>query len=149
MDLRSIVISENLALTPTTGQLCYMVVKHGLLQLRKECRLMIFKNRFLRQIFGPKRDGNEEWRRLHNEELHSSYRSRNIVRMINCRRLRWAGHVARMEEGRRFSKTLAGKPLKRPRCSLENNIRTDVKDMSVNTRNWVDFAEYRNYREPL
>ena len=52
-----------------------------------------------RRIFGPKRDENGEWRRLHNEELHNLYRSPNIVRVIKSRRLRWAGHVARMEEG--------------------------------------------------
>ena len=54
----------------------------------------------LRRIFGPKRDENGEWRRFHNEELPSLYRSPNIVRVIKSRRLRWAGHVARMEEGR-------------------------------------------------
>ena len=52
----------------------------------------------LRRIFGPKRDENVEWRRLHNEELLSLYRSPNIVRVINSRRLRWAGHVARIED---------------------------------------------------
>ena len=51
----------------------------------------------LRRIFGPKRDENGEWRRLHNEELHSLYRSPNIVRVIKSRRLTWVGHVARME----------------------------------------------------
>jgi hypothetical protein len=70
------------------------------LKLREECRLRVFENRILRRIFGPKRDENGEWRRLHNEELHSLYRSPNIVRVINSRRLRWAGHVAKMEEGK-------------------------------------------------
>ena len=51
-------------------------------------------------LFGPKRDENGEWRRLHDEELHSLYRSPNTVRVIQFRRLRWAGHVARMEEDR-------------------------------------------------
>ena len=68
------------------------------LRLRDESRL--FENRILRQIFGPKRDENGDWRRLHNEELHILYRSPNIVRAIKSRRLRRAGHVARMEEGR-------------------------------------------------
>ena len=63
----------------------------------------------LRRIFGPKRDENGEWRRLHNEELHSLYRSPNIVRVIKSRRLIWAGHVARMEEGRSAFKILTGK----------------------------------------
>ena len=53
---------------------------------------MVFENWILRQIFGPKSDENEEWRRLHNEELHSLYRSPNIVRVIKSRILRWAGH---------------------------------------------------------
>ena len=66
----------------------------------EESRLRVFENRILRRIFGPKRDDNGEWRRLHNEELHSLYRSPNIVSVIKSRRLRWAGHVARMEEGR-------------------------------------------------
>ena len=65
------------------------------LTLREECRLRVFENRILR-IFGPKRDENGEWRRFHNEKLHSSP---NIVRMIKSRRIRWAGYVARMEEG--------------------------------------------------
>ena len=69
----------------------------------------------MRRIFGPKRDENREWRRLHNEELHSLYRSVNIVRMIKSTRLRWAGHVDRMEESRSALKMLTGKPTgKRP-----------------------------------
>ena len=58
------------------------------------------EHRTLRRIFVPKWDENGEFRRLHNEALHSLYRSPNIVRVIKPRRLRWAGHVARMEEGR-------------------------------------------------
>ena len=61
-------------------------------------------NRILRRIFGPERDTNGEWRRLHNEELQSLYRTPNIVRVIKSRRLRWAGQEARMEEGRVLSK---------------------------------------------
>ena len=71
------------------------------LTLREECRLRVFENRILRRIFGLKTDENGEWRRLYNEELHSLYRSANIVRVIKSRRLRWAGHIARMEEGRK------------------------------------------------
>ena len=81
-----------------------------------------------RRIFGPKRDENGEWGRLHNEELDSFYRSPNIVRVIKSRRLRWAGHVARMEEGMSALKILAGKPtgkkpLGMPRRRWEDNIR--------------------------
>ena len=60
-----------------------------------------------------KRDENGEWRRLHNEELHSLYRLPNIVRMIKSRRLRWAGYVARMEEGRSAFKILTDKPTRK------------------------------------
>ena len=59
-----------------------------------------------------KRDENGEWRRLHNEELHSLYRSPNMVRVIKGRRLRWEGHVARMEEDRSAFKILTDKPTK-------------------------------------
>ena len=91
------------------------------------------KWRILRRIFGPKRDENREWRRLHNKkELHSLYRSPNIVRVIKSRRLRCAGHVARMEEARSAFKILTGKPtdkrpLGRPRRRWEDNIRMDLK----------------------
>ena len=61
-----------------------MVVKHDLVTLREECRLNVFENRVLRRVFGPKRDANAEWKRLHNEELHSLYRSPNIVRRLRC-----------------------------------------------------------------
>ena len=82
----------------------------------------------------PKRDENGEWRRLHNEELHSLYRSPNIVRLIKSRRLRWAGHVARMEEGRSAFKIVTYKPtgkrpLGRPRRKWEDNIRMDQVSM--------------------
>jgi hypothetical protein len=61
------------------------------LTLREGCRLRVFENRITRRKFGPKRDKNGEWRRLHNEILHSLYRSLNKVRMIKSRKLRWAG----------------------------------------------------------
>jgi hypothetical protein len=70
------------------------------LTLREECRLSVFENRVLRKIFGPKRDEvTGEWRRLHNEELYAPYSSLNIIQVIKSRRLRWAGHVARMGRG--------------------------------------------------
>ena len=65
------------------------------LALREECRLRVFEIRITMRIFGLRRDKNGEWRRLHNEELHSLYRSPNIVRVIRSRRLRWTGHGRR------------------------------------------------------
>ena len=58
------------------------------LTLREKCRLKVFEDRILRRVFGPKRDENGEWRGLHDEELHSLYRSPNLVRVIKSRRLR-------------------------------------------------------------
>ena len=67
----------------------------------EEHRLRVFDNKVLRRIFGPKRDGvTEEWRKLHNEELSDLYCSPHIVLVIKSTRMRCAGHVARMEEGR-------------------------------------------------
>ena len=73
------------------------------LTLREERRLRVFENRILRRISGPKSDENGEWRRLH-EEAHSLYRSLNLISVIKSRRLRWTGHVARMEKIGVFSK---------------------------------------------
>ena len=70
------------------------------LTLRQECRLRVFENKMLRRIFGPKRDEvTGEWRRLHNKELYALYYPPDISRVIKSRRLRWAGHVARMGVG--------------------------------------------------
>ena len=108
----------------------------------------------LGQIFGPKRDENGEWRRLHKEELHSLYRSPNIVRVIQSRKLRWAGHVARMEDGRSAFKILTGYPtgkrsLGRPRRRWEDNIRVDLGKIGISAGNWVDSALDRNYWRAL
>jgi hypothetical protein len=90
------------------------------LTLREEHRLRVFENRVLRRIFGPKREEDRSWRKLHNDELHSLYSSPNIVRVIKSRGMRWAGHVARMGKGRGVDRVLIGRsegkrPLGRPR----------------------------------
>jgi hypothetical protein len=95
--------------------------------LREEHRLMVFENRVLR-IFGPKREEDRSWRKLHNDELHSLYSSPHIVRMIKSRRMRWAGHVARMGEGKGVYRVLVEKRegkrlLGRPRRRVEDNIK--------------------------
>ena len=80
------------------------------LTLRDEHRLRVFENRVLRRIFGPRNDeATGEWRKLHNEELNDLYCSPNTVWVIKSR-MRWAGHVARIEEGRGVHKFLVGKP---------------------------------------
>jgi hypothetical protein len=79
--------------------------------LREEQRLRVFENRVLRRIFGPKRDeATGEWRRLHNEELNDLYSSPHIIWVIKSRRMKWAGHVARMGEKKGAYRILAGRP---------------------------------------
>jgi hypothetical protein len=103
--------------------------------LREESRLRVFENRVLRRIFGPKRDEvTGEWKRLHNKELYAVYSSPNIIRVITSRRLRWAGHVARMGERRGAYRALMGKPegrrpLGRPRRRWEDNIKMDLREV--------------------
>ena len=122
-----------------------MVVKHGL-TLRKECRLRVFENTILRRIFGPKRDSNEQWRRLLNKELPSLNRSPNIVRMINSRRLRSVGHVARIEKVGLLSKYWQIN-LKEKDCQLLSNANdNDFKKLShfldrYHRRKWLDEGE--------
>jgi hypothetical protein len=71
----------------------------------------VFENRVLRRILGPKRDEVAgEWRKLHNEELRDLYSSPSIIRIIKSRRMRWAGHAARMGEKRNAYRLLVGKP---------------------------------------
>ena len=104
----------------------------------------------LRRIFGPRRDGvTGEWRKLHNEELNDLYSSPNIVRAIKSRRLRWAGHVARMEEGRVVHKVLVGKPggkrpLGRPRRRWEDNIKMDLQELGRSCGDWMELAQDRD-----
>jgi hypothetical protein len=115
------------------------LVLHGCetwsLILREEHRLRVFENRALRRIFGPKRDEETgDWRKLHNEELHNLYSSPSIIRMIKSRRMRWAGHVARMGEKRNVYRILVGKPegkrpLVRSRRRWADNIKMDLREI--------------------
>ena len=84
------------------------------------------------------------------------YRPPNIIRVIKSRILRWVGHVARMEEGRIAFKIVTGKPTRkknsgRRRCRFrcEDNIRMDLKEIGISTRNWVDSAKDRDYLRAL
>ena len=100
--------------------------------LREELRLRVFENRISTRIFGPQLGCEWGVERLHNEKINILYHSPNIVRMIKSRRFKWAGHVAKMEEGRSAFKILTGKPsgkipLGRPRRTQEDNIRMDIK----------------------
>jgi len=118
--------------------------------LREERRLRVFENRLIRGIFGPKRDEvTGEWRKLHNEELNDLYSSPNIVRVIKSRRIKWAGHVARMGERRGVYRILVGKseekrPLGRPRCRWEDNIKMDLQEVGCGGLDWIELTEDRD-----
>jgi hypothetical protein len=105
------------------------------LTLSEEYRLRVFENRVLGKIFGPKNDEvMGEWRKLHNRELHNLYSSADIIRQIKSRRMRWAGHVPRMGEGRNVYRVLVGKPegkrpLERPSHRWEDGIKTDLREI--------------------
>jgi hypothetical protein len=100
------------------------------------------------RIFGPKREENGSWRKLHNDELHSLYSSANIVRVIKSRRMRWAGHVARMGEGRGVYRILVvrsegNRPLGRPRHRRGDNIKMDLREIGIDGANWIQLAQDR------
>ena len=120
------------------------------LTLREERQLRVFENMVLRRIFGPRRDEvTGEWRRLQNEELNDLYSSPNIVRVIKLRRMRWAGHVARMGEERGGYRVLVGKPegkrpLGRPRRRWVDNIRTDLPGVECGYMEWIGLAQDRD-----
>jgi hypothetical protein len=88
----------------------------------------------LRRIFGYKMDEvTGQWRKLHSRKLHNLYSLPDIIRHIKSRRMRWAGHVAHTEEGRKMYRVLVGKPEgKRPfgrlRCRCEDGIRMDLRE---------------------
>jgi hypothetical protein len=102
--------------------------------LREERRLRVFE-RGLRRVFGPKKDEvTREWRKLQNEELKDQFSSSNIFRVIKSRRMRWAGHVARIGEKRGVCRVLVGKPegkrpLGRPRHKWEDNVKMNLREV--------------------
>ena len=120
------------------------------LTLREERELRVFENMVLRRIFGPRRvEVTGDWRRLHNEELNDLYCSPNIVRVIKSRRMRWAGHVARMGEERGVYRVLVGKlegkrPLGRPRRRWVDNIRKDLQEVGCGYMDWIGLAQDRD-----
>jgi hypothetical protein len=128
------------------------VVQYGCetwsLTLGEEHRLSVFDNRVYRRIFGPKREEDGSWRKLHNDELHDLYSSPNIVRVIKSRRMRWAGRVARMEKARGVYRVLVGRPegkrpLVRHRRRWEDNIKMDLRDIGIDGANWIQLAQDR------
>jgi hypothetical protein len=110
----------------------------------------VFGNGVLRKIFSPTRDKvTGKWRRLHKEELCDLYSSQNIIRVIKSRRMRWAGHVARMGEGRGVYRILVGRPegrrpLGSPRHRWEDNIKMDLQEVGWGGMVWIDMAQDRD-----
>jgi hypothetical protein len=115
------------------------------LTLREKHRLRVFENSVLRRIFGPKRDEvTGEWRKLHDEELHSLYSSPDIIRQVKSRRMRWAGYVARMGEERKVYKVWVGKPEGRPMRRWEDGIRMDLREIGLGSVDWIRLAQDRH-----
>jgi hypothetical protein len=104
----------------------------------------------MRRLFGPKRDEvTGEWRKLHNEELNELYSLPNIVRVVKSRRMRWAGHVARMGVERGVRRVLVGKPegkrpFGRPRRRWEDNIKMDVEEVGWGHGDCMELAQDRD-----
>jgi hypothetical protein len=100
------------------------------------------------RIFGPKREEEGSWRKLHNDELHSLYSSPNIVTVIKSRRMRWVGQMTRMGEGRGAYRVLVGRsegkrPLERPRRRWEDDIKMDLTEIRIDGSNWIRLAQDR------
>ena len=120
------------------------------LTLREERRLRVFENNVLTRVFGPKRDEvTGKWRKLHNEELSDLHSLPNIVRLVKWRIMRWAGHVARMGEGRGVHRVLVGKPegkrpLGRPRRRWEDNIKMDSQEVGGSCGDWMELSQDRD-----
>jgi hypothetical protein len=97
----------------------------------------------LRKTFGSKREKDGSWRKLHNDKLHDLYFSPNIARVIKSRRMRWAGHVARMGERRGVYRFLVGmsegkRPLGRTR---RRYIKMNLREIGIDGANWIRLAQ--------
>jgi len=117
--------------------------------LWEERRLRVFENSVLRRIFRHQRDEvTGEWRKSHNEELRDLYSLPNIVRVVKSTRMSWAGHVARMGEGRGVHRVLVAKPegkrpLGRLRHRWEDNIKMDLREVGAGG-DWMELAQDRD-----
>jgi hypothetical protein len=114
-----------------------------------EHKLRVFENRVLRRIFGSKRDGvTGGWRKLHNEELHNLYSLPSTIGIIKSKRMRWAGHVARIGEKRNVYRLLVGKPEGKrpigwPRRRWIDNIKMDLLEIGLSVVDWIGPAQDR------
>jgi hypothetical protein len=113
--------------------------------LREKHRLRLFENKVLRRTFGPKKEKHGSWKKLYNDELYNLYSSPNIM-VIKSRSMRWAGHVARMGEGRGVYRVLIGRPegkrpLGRPRRRWIDNIKMDLREIGIDGENWIRLAQ--------
>jgi hypothetical protein len=110
----------------------------------------VFENKVLRKIFRPKRDEvTGEWRKLHNEELRDLYSSPSIIRIIKSRRMRWAGHVARIGGKKNAYRLLVGKqegkrPLRTPRRRWLDNIEMDLLEIGWGGVDWIGLTQDRD-----
>ena len=151
--LSSSLLSKNLKVNIFTNIILPVVLcgcETWLLTLREERRLRVFETRVLRRIFGSRRDEvTGEWGKLQNEELNDLYSSTNIVRVLKSRKMRWAGHMARMGERRGLYKALVGKPEEkrpfgRPRHRWEDNIKVDNQEAGCGDMDWIEVAQDRD-----
>jgi hypothetical protein len=109
----------------------------------------------LRSIFGPQRElVAGDWRRLHNEKLHNLYASPYIIRAMKSRKMRWAGHVARVKEMRNAYSILVGRhegkrPLGKPRSKWKNNISMNLSEIRRENVDWFKLAQVTGQRQAL